>query len=114
MVLAFVIVLPILASLLTLMTGARRRAGRITVFAMGGAFALTLVVARATPAYGQVSTAAGWLACDGLGALILVLVAFVGFTAALSIMSCRSSAGRARRRHWSRPSFSPAPRARKV
>jgi hydrogenase-4 component F len=83
MSLAFVILLPVLASLLALLSGARRMAGLITVLAMAGVLALALTAARTTLVRGQVSTAGGWLACDGLGALILVLVAFVGFSAAL-------------------------------
>jgi len=83
MVLAAVILVPILVSLIVLGRPIRQWAGWITVLAMAATLGLALAAARATLAGGEISAAGGWLACDGLGALILVLVAFVGFTAAL-------------------------------
>ncbi len=83
MVLAAVLLVPVVASLLTLAMGTQHRRGLLTVLAMASVLALSLAAARSTLAKDQISTAGGWLACDGLGALILVLVAFVSFTAAL-------------------------------
>lgn len=83
MVLAAVLLLPVLASLAALAAGSQRRAGHITVAAMAGVLALAFAAARIILVKGQVSVASGWLSCDGLGALILVLVAFVAFTSAL-------------------------------
>ncbi|MFZ0990006.1 MAG: hypothetical protein WAN27_20010, partial [Xanthobacteraceae bacterium] len=44
---------------------------------------LAAAVAAEAARTGQVAASGEWLTCDGLGALILLLVAFVGFTAAL-------------------------------
>ena len=83
MLLAAVILVPVLASLAALASGTRRRGGLVSVLAMGCVLALALAAAHETVVHGAIASAGGWLACDGLGALILVLVAFVAFTAAL-------------------------------
>ena len=44
---------------------------------------LAIVVAVTAARTGRVDALDGWLTCDGLGALVLMLVAFVGVTAAL-------------------------------
>ena len=78
-----VVVIPALASLLCL-TGAGRRYGApITVMASALVLIFAATVASASAVMGRVDALDGWLTCDGLGALVLVLVALVGFSASI-------------------------------
>ena len=81
--LAAVVIIPILASLLCWLPGSRRIAAPITV--AGAALVLVSAgyVAAVTAASGRVDALGGWFTADGLGALILALVALVGFTASV-------------------------------
>lgn len=81
--LALVAFVPIGASLLSWLPGSRRFAAPITVGAAVVALALAMRVASASAITGRVDALGGWLTADGLGALILALVALVGFTASV-------------------------------
>ncbi len=83
MVLSAILLVPLLPAVLALIEPVRRWIDWITVVAMAATLGLSVSAAADTIAYGQVSAIGGWLACDGLGVLIVVLVAFVGFTSAL-------------------------------
>ncbi len=82
MQLVAILVVPLLASGLSLLLG-RRFAAPITLLATAIVLALALTVAAEAARGGHVAASGAWLTCDGLGALVLLLVAFVGFTAAL-------------------------------
>ncbi len=83
MLLAAILLVPVCTSLVVLVSPFRRWAGWLTMLAMAATLALAAAAVQATLGSGAVSGAAGWLVCDGLGALIVVLVAFVAFTAAV-------------------------------
>ncbi len=83
MELAAILVVPALASGLSLLPLGRRYGAPITLAAAAIVLALALEIAAAAARTGHVSALSGGLICDGLGALVLVLVAFVAFTAAL-------------------------------
>jgi hydrogenase-4 component F len=61
----------------------RRAAAIFTVLASAFVLLLALRVVDRVLSDGSRATLSGWLSCDALGALILLLVAFVGLTAAL-------------------------------
>jgi hydrogenase-4 component F len=81
--LAAVIIVPILASGLCWARGGRRFAAPITVLASAIVLFLGARVAFMSAITGRVDALGGWLTSDGLGALILVLVALVGFSASI-------------------------------
>jgi hydrogenase-4 component F len=83
MELALLLLIPALASGLSLSPVGRRLAAPITLAAMAGVLALAVSVAVAAARYGHLAFGEEWFACDGLGALIVLLVAFVGLTASL-------------------------------
>ena len=83
MELAVVLIAPAFASGLSLVPLGRRFAAPITLAAAAITLGLAAVVAMQVARTGRVDALGEWLTCDGLGALVLVLVAFVGFTAAL-------------------------------
>ena len=76
-------VLPALAALVSTIWGARRIGAAVTLISSLGVFALSSLVTAQAVRHGTVEAPGGWLTCDPLGALILLLVAFVGLTAAL-------------------------------
>jgi hydrogenase-4 component F len=78
-----ILIIPTLASGLALLPVGRRYAPPITLVATAIVLWLALRVAVDISQNSRLSTADDWLTCDGLGALVLLLVAFVGFTAAL-------------------------------
>jgi hydrogenase-4 component F len=80
MELAIILIVPSALSLLPL---GRRFAAPITLAASTIVLALAVAVAMQAAKTGRVDAWDEWLTCDGLAALVLVLVAFVGFTAAL-------------------------------
>jgi hydrogenase-4 component F len=81
--LAAILIVPALASAISLSPFGRRFAASITLAATSVIFGLAASVAVETARIGRVSAAGEWLTCDGLGALVLLLVALVGATAAL-------------------------------
>ena len=83
MLLLAILAVPAVAALLSYVEPTGRWSDWITVVSMLAALALSIVAALGAVVTGEVSGMGGWLVCDGLGALIVVLVAFVGFTSAL-------------------------------
>ena len=78
-----VLIFPLLASALALSPIGRRFAAPITVAAAAVVFVLAVDVAVNAARTGRVDALGQWLTCDGLGALVVLLVALVGATAAL-------------------------------
>ncbi|MGH6848109.1 MAG: proton-conducting transporter membrane subunit [Methylocella sp.] len=78
-----ILIIPAIASGLSLLPLGRRFAAPITLFATAIVLALAAAVAAEVTHTGRIDALDEWLTCDGLGALVLVLVALVGFTAAL-------------------------------
>lgn len=83
MELAAILIVPAIASALSLLPPGRRLAAPITLLAAAIVLALAAVVAIQAAHVGRIDALDQWLTCDGLGALVLVLVALVSFTAAL-------------------------------
>lgn len=83
MELAAILIIPAIASALSLLPLGRRFAAPITLAATAIVLLLAAAVAAQATRAGRVDALDEWLTCDGLGALILVLVALVGFTASL-------------------------------
>ncbi|HEV2334785.1 MAG TPA: proton-conducting transporter membrane subunit, partial [Stellaceae bacterium] len=83
MELAAILVVPAIASALSLSPLGQRLAAPVTLAATAIVLALAANLAATAAGVGHVDAAGGWLTCDGLSALVLVLVAFVGFAAAL-------------------------------
>jgi hydrogenase-4 component F len=77
------ILVPIAASGLCWLSGSRRLAAPITVAASVVVLALAVRVALLAAAEGRVGAFDGWLTADGLGALILMLIALVGLSASI-------------------------------
>jgi hydrogenase-4 component F len=82
MELAALLLIPILASGLSISPFGRRFAAPITVAAMVVVLGIAATVATATARKGHIDVDE-WLTCDGLGALVILLVALVGLTASL-------------------------------
>jgi hydrogenase-4 component F len=83
MELPLLLLIPALASAISLTPAGGRLAAPITVSAMVIVFGLTAGLAAAAARSGPVAFGEEWFACDGLGALVVLLVAFVGLTASL-------------------------------
>ncbi|MGH6818255.1 MAG: proton-conducting transporter membrane subunit [Methylovirgula sp.] len=83
MELVAILVIPVFASGVSLSPIGRRGAAPITLIASVTVFALAVHVALEVGRGGPVEGLAEWLSCDGLGALVLSLIALVGMTAAL-------------------------------
>jgi hydrogenase-4 component F len=83
MQLAAIIIIPAIASALCLLPLGRRAAAPITLLANVAILVLSASVAAEVANGGHPTALSGWLTCDGLGGLILVLVGLVSFTAAL-------------------------------
>jgi len=83
MELAAILIIPAIAGGLSLLRPLRRLAPLVTVVATAIVLALAILVAGRAAHTGRIEQLGQWLTCDGLGALVLVLVALVGFTAAL-------------------------------
>jgi len=77
MALIAVVAIPILAALLCWLQPLRERAWAITVVSTSVVFALTAYLSAEVIVSGRVIALPGWLECDGLSALILLLVSFV-------------------------------------
>jgi hydrogenase-4 component F len=93
MQLAAILIVPAIASGFSLIPLGRRFAAQITVIASAIVLALAMSAA-ANAAHAPFSGAEDWLTCDALGALVLVLVALVGFTAALYSSGYIATGGR--------------------
>jgi hydrogenase-4 component F len=83
MELSVILIIPLIASALSLSPPGRRFAAPITIAATALVLLLAMTVAMQTAAAGRVDALSGQLTLDGLGAIVLALVALVGFTAAL-------------------------------
>lgn len=83
MELAAVLAIPALTSAFSLSPIGRRLAAPITFVATVIVFVLAAHIAIETAHTGRIDALDGWLTCDGLGALVLSLVALVAMTAAL-------------------------------
>jgi hydrogenase-4 component F len=83
MELGAIILLPATASALCWTPFGRKFAAPITLASTVIVLALALAVSMQAARLGHFDAAGGWLTCDGLGALIVVLVAMVGTTAAV-------------------------------
>jgi formate hydrogenlyase subunit 3/multisubunit Na+/H+ antiporter MnhD subunit len=83
MELAAILILPALASAVSLSPLGRYIAAPATLVATAAVLALAISVAANAAHTGRIDALDEWLTCDGLGALVLLLVAFVEFTAAL-------------------------------
>jgi hydrogenase-4 component F len=83
MELALLLLIPAVASGFSLTPAGRRFAAPVTVLAMVVVLGLAVAVAVAAARSGNLSFGEEWLACDGLGALVVLLIAFVGLTASL-------------------------------
>jgi hydrogenase-4 component F len=83
MELTAILIIPTFASGISLSPWGRRLAAPITFISALLVFLLALAVATRAAHMGHVDALQGNLACDGLGALVLILVALVATTAAL-------------------------------
>jgi hydrogenase-4 component F len=83
MELAVILIIPALASAFSLLPFGRRYAAPTTVVAAAIVLLLAPRAAMQAAHFGHTEAFGGWLTCDGLGALVLILVALVGFTAAV-------------------------------
>ena len=83
MQLTAILLIPAIASALSLSRPGRRFAAPITLIASAIVLALSASVAEDVAHGGHPDATGGWLTCDGLGGLVLLLVALVSFTAAL-------------------------------
>jgi len=84
MVLWFILILPLIAAGLALSPSRHRTVpGGVTVLATALQLLLALAVAGRCASGATVTALPAWLSCDAFGALVLVLCAFAGFTAAL-------------------------------
>lgn len=83
MELLFILLISALAAALSLIPLGKRFAPLVTLVASLAVFFLSIQAALATLRGGEVVAIQDWLACDSLGALILLLAAFVGLTAAI-------------------------------
>ncbi|WP_298356542.1 proton-conducting transporter membrane subunit [Rhodoblastus sp.] len=96
MALALCLFLPLIASSLSLLPFSRRAAAPITLTTAATVLVCAIVASAETTRLGRLDALDGWLTCDALGALVLALVAFVAFTAALfswGYMAHREEAG---------------------
>jgi hydrogenase-4 component F len=105
MELTAVLLVPALAAALVMHRTLVRFAAAITLAASVVTLALALAIAAAAVRSSPVTGLMGWLSADALGALVLVLVAFVGTTAALFSAGYLGARGhpdspRARRRYY--------------
>jgi hydrogenase-4 component F len=83
MELVAVLAIPAVASCLVLLPALARLAAVVTLLASGLSLALATRIAGAVVRSGPQTALGGYLDCDALGALVLLLVAFVGTTASL-------------------------------
>ena len=77
MTIAFLLLIPLAASVLTALAGTRRAMETIHLLSAVAAFAAALVLAASVVARGEISSWNGFLYADSLSALVLLLTAFV-------------------------------------
>ncbi len=82
MILIAILVIPLIAAAVSFATD-RRVAPVVTVVSAGVVFGLSLAAALSVTANTEQIAIPGWIEIDGLGALMLLLIAFVGTIAAL-------------------------------
>jgi hydrogenase-4 component F len=105
MTLLLVIVLPFAAAVVSLLARPRWIAPAVTVLATFAAGVIALTIAFRVAGGAHVDAIAGWVECDGLSAVMLVLVAWVGLLAALFSWGymrrdAHASPGRQRTYYW--------------
>jgi hydrogenase-4 component F len=84
MELTCILLIPVAAAVLSVFpTKSRNFAGLTTIMGTLLIFIGTLHVALKASAGSEVAALGGWLVCDALGGLLLLLVSFVGLTAAI-------------------------------
>lgn len=83
LILILIPLLPLAAVLLSLLPLGRRFAPGATLLAAGASFVLSASCASRVVSEHQLVTIRGWVELDGFGATLLLLIAIVGFTAAL-------------------------------
>jgi len=83
MELIYILLISIVAAALSLLPVGRRFAPAVTLLGTLAVFLLSLRTALATARGGELIAVRDWLSCDSFSALILLLVAFVGLTAAI-------------------------------
>ena len=83
MELIYILIISTLAAAFSLIPVGRRFAPAVTVLGTLAVFLLSLRVALATTTGGELTAVRDYLSCDSFSALILVLVAFIGLTAAI-------------------------------
>jgi len=100
MILIVILAVPLLAALISCLPLGRRLAPAVTLTSCALELAMVIAAAMRVAAGGSVVAIANWVDIDGLSALILLLVATVGSTAALfswGYMAREPSARRLRR-----------------
>lgn len=103
MILFAILALPLIAALISAIPLGRRVAPAVTLASCVTVLALTIAAALRVVAGGSVVAIRNWIAIDGLSALVLLLVATVGSTAALFSWGyiAREKSSRHLRRYYS-------------
>jgi hydrogenase-4 component F len=83
MELLYILLIPLCTAGLSLLPFGRKWAAAVTILGALAVFLLSARTAFFSPRGEEVVALPGWISCDGLGALVLLLVAFVGLTAAI-------------------------------
>lgn len=83
MILIVILVIPLLVAGLSLIPLGKKFAPGVTLIGAVAVLILSLYVAFQVASGNRVVTLQNWISCDGLSALVLLLIAFVGVTAAL-------------------------------
>jgi hydrogenase-4 component F len=86
MELIYIIIIPAVLAGLSLIPAHRKFASLVTILGTLVIFILSLHIALLAADGMEVVAVKNWISCDSLGALVLLLVAFVGFTAAIFSM----------------------------
>jgi hydrogenase-4 component F len=86
MELIYIIIIPALLAGLSFIPAHRKFASLVTILGTLVVFILSLNIAFRAADGMEVVAVKNWISCDSLGALVLLLVAFVGFTAAIFSM----------------------------
>lgn len=83
MILIVILILPLLAAGISVIVPRRFAAPGATIVSASAAFVASLFVARSVVSGGGIVAIPGWIAVDGLSALLLILISFVGVTASI-------------------------------
>ena len=81
--LIFILIIPLIAAALSLVPAGKKFAPGVTVAGAVAVFILALRTAFGVAAGTELTAVRNWISADGLGALIILLVSFVGLTAAI-------------------------------